>query len=642
MNTAKNKCHKCFRTFSTKFNLQRHIDRDKNCENDILISGMNIPLNKKINLLYTDLILKNMEKYYKKFNNIDAEKIRKNQCNWCLKTFSSHSYYIKHNTDLVCNNYNDYNKYKKIIIDLLKDNEINVESVFDEANKKIEIKENPRKQKKDNGIKLVSFGNENINDLTDDEQAEILYKGHLYNKNIIKYLYTNSRLPQYHTLLITNLKSKFGKYFYNNEWLIKDIDELTTDIRNNNRIILGKIMKNRARLQEKYKYHTTIKLTDLMLENTMDYINNNPDKEQSKSYNKTIKELLYTYSVVIKNTKNNKISTVVDDAIKLSKLTVSETPVKNQNIEKETDLINSISPVVSNIQHPDTTNQNIEKETEETKEILDNSYYYINHSQEKLEDKSEKKIRDDLIDKALNQPYDNTAQRLKEELIDKVLSQPYDKTIKTLKEELIDKAFSEPFDNTAQKQKEELVDRVMDLLKEPLKESIKEPETNDNKHVYFKNEIVAFGDENIDDLTPQEINNVLSYTDKYFMTLLTTLHFNKRFPQYNNLYMTDIRSENIKIYRGNSKWETVKYEQGIKEIIIKDTEKLKKLYDNKTVEKVSTCEFDVTTTILFIDKYLLDYNNFLNNSEQYYIKRILVDNYKMVKSTKVKFNNAKN
>ena len=107
MNTAKNKCHKCFRTFSTKFNLQRHIDRDKNCENDILISGMNIPLNKKINLLYTDLILKNMEKYYKKFNNIDAEKIRKNQCNWCLKTFSSHSYYIKHNTDLVCNNYND-------------------------------------------------------------------------------------------------------------------------------------------------------------------------------------------------------------------------------------------------------------------------------------------------------------------------------------------------------------------------------------------------------------------------------------------------------------------------------------------------------------------------------------------------------
>jgi len=619
MNTTEYKCHKCFRIFSTKFNLQRHTDRDKNCENNILISGMNIPLNKKINLLYTDIIIKNMEKYYKKFNNIDTEKIRKNQCNWCLKTFSSHAYYIKHNTDLVCNNYNDYNKYKKIIIDLLKDNEIDVESIFDESNKKIEKKENPHKQKKDNGIKLVSFGNENINDLTDDEQAEILYKGHLYNKNIIKYLYTNSRLPQYHTLLITNLKSKFGKYFYNNEWLIKDIDELTTDIRNNNRIILGKIMKNRTRLQEKYKNHPTIKLTDLMLENTMDYINNNPDKEQSKSYNKTIKELLYTYSVVIKNTKNNKISTVVDDAIKSSKLVVSETPVKNQNIEKETVL-----------------------ETEETKEILDNSYYYINHSQEKLEDKSEKKIRDDLIDKALNQPYDNTAQKLKEELIDKVLSQPYDKTVKTLKEELIDKAFSEPFDNTAQKQKEELVDRVMDLLKEPLKEPTKEPETNDNKHIYFKNEIVAFGDENIDDLTPQEINNVLSYTDKYFMTLLTTLHFNKRFPQYNNLYMTDIRSENIKIYRGNSKWETVKYEQGIKEIIIKDTEKLKKLYDNKTVEKVSTCEFDVTTTILFIDKYLLDYNNFLNNSEQYYIKRILVDNYKMVKSTKVKFNNAKN
>ena len=67
----------------------------------------------------------------------------------------------------------------------------------------------------------------------------------------------------------------------------------------------------------------------------------------------------------------------------------------------------------------------------------------------------------------------------------------------------------------------------------------------------------------------------------------------------------------------------------------------KKLYNDKTVEKVSTCEYDLTTTILFIDKYLLDYNNFLNNSEQYYIKRILVDNYKMVKSTKVKFNNAK-
>ena len=624
MNTTENKCHKCFRIFSTKFNLQRHLDRDKNCENNIHISGIDIPLNKKINLLYTDIILKNMEKYYKKFNNIDTEKIRKNQCNWCLKTFSSHAYYVKHNTDLVCNNYNDYNKYRKIIIDLLKDNEIDVESIFDEISKKIEKKDNPCKQKKDNVIKLVSFGNENINDLTDDEQAEILYKGHLYNKNIIKYLYTNSRLPQYHTLLITNLKSKFGKYYYNNEWLIKDIDELTTDIRNNNRIILGKIMKNRTRLQEKYKYHTTIKLTDLMLENTMDYINNNPDKEQSKSYNKTIKELLYTYSVVIKNTKNNKISTVVDDAIKSSKLIVSETPIKNQNIEKETVLINKID-------------YKSDEETKEKEEILDDSYYYINHFQEKLEDKSEKKIRDDLIDKALDQPYDNTSQILKEKLIDNVLSQPYDKTVKTLKDELIDKAFSEPYDNTAQKQKEELIDRVMDLFNQPTTK----PETNDNKHIYLKNEIVAFGDENIDDLSPQEINNVLSYTDKYFMTLLTTLHFNKRFPQYNNMYMTDIRSENIKIYRGNSKWETVKYDQGIKEIIIKDTEKLKKLYDNKTIEKVSTCEFDVTTTILFIDKYLLDYNNFLNNSEQYYIKRILVDNYKMVKSTKVKFNNAK-
>jgi hypothetical protein len=63
-----------------------------------------------------------------------------------------------------------------------------------------------------NNIK-VSFGYENIDDLSKKDQLKILNSGYMSLINLIDKLHLNPELPQYNNILVTNLKDKYCKIY---------------------------------------------------------------------------------------------------------------------------------------------------------------------------------------------------------------------------------------------------------------------------------------------------------------------------------------------------------------------------------------------------------------------------------------------
>jgi len=66
-------------------------------------------------------------------------------------------------------------------------------------------------------IKIVSFGEEDIGKLTDDEVLKILKSRSNAFINLIKTVHLNDRLPEFNNILINNLRSKHASYVDDNK-----------------------------------------------------------------------------------------------------------------------------------------------------------------------------------------------------------------------------------------------------------------------------------------------------------------------------------------------------------------------------------------------------------------------------------------
>jgi hypothetical protein len=76
-------------------------------------------------------------------------------------------------------------------------------------------------------INLVPFGLENIDDLTYDEKEAILKAGEICSVICTKYINCNPRLPQYHNINVSNLRSNDAKiYDKDKTWKTIDKDDL--------------------------------------------------------------------------------------------------------------------------------------------------------------------------------------------------------------------------------------------------------------------------------------------------------------------------------------------------------------------------------------------------------------------------------
>jgi hypothetical protein len=320
-----NICQECGKEFTTIYSLSRHINKTKKCSST---NQSELVINNSLTKNILIQIGKNIESSFIKVKNIDTLKVLKNQCKWCRRIYANNLILNKHIHELHCNNYKEF---------------LTMKSVLDDIMNKIKIEEQKIPIKEENEIDIVSYGNEDINKLTDDEMGEILYKGHKFNELILKYLYINPRLPENHNILLEVINNKIMiKFYKNNNWEIREFEKYAMKIINNNKKKLREIIDKKEEILIKLKNSTKFKLTELILENTIDVINDTPDTNRILAYTECIKDILYNANKenntleenqnIIKNIKTDKI--VEDIQEDSDKDEENKNIIINQNTEK--------------------------------------------------------------------------------------------------------------------------------------------------------------------------------------------------------------------------------------------------------------------------------------------------------------------
>ena len=81
-----------------------------------------------------------------------------------------------------------------------------------------------------NNFNIVSFGDEDIKKLTQDEILRVLKSRGSALIDLIKMIHLNSRLPEFHNILINNIKSNYGSIVDDNKLIIVKKDQLIADV----------------------------------------------------------------------------------------------------------------------------------------------------------------------------------------------------------------------------------------------------------------------------------------------------------------------------------------------------------------------------------------------------------------------------
>ena len=151
---------------------------------------------------------------------------------------------------------------------------------------------------------MNNYDEPNCDFLTSDQKNKFLkdrYKGLI---DFITYVYFNESYPENHTILYTNLRSKFGHIYKNNKWIVEEIDMIADKL---NGYSFDKLsehldtikneMKDIKNDEEKVeKYEKDIQKGDKFIE----HFTSNDSTKQSRT---NIKKLIYNNKDIIENTK---------------------------------------------------------------------------------------------------------------------------------------------------------------------------------------------------------------------------------------------------------------------------------------------------------------------------------------------------
>jgi hypothetical protein len=104
--------------------------------------------------------------------------------------------------------------------------------------------------------------------------------------------------------------------------------------------------------------------------------------------------------------------------------------------------------------------------------------------------------------------------------------------------------------------------------------------TNSNNTINNYYNLVPFGMENIDDLTPEEKKTILN-SGMYCSVMCTKkLNCNPRLPQYQNIAFTNLRSNDAKIYDKDKTWKTIDKEDLFEIVIPRRIDDINTIIDN--------------------------------------------------------------
>jgi hypothetical protein len=225
-------CNKCNKNFSRKQSYEIHINRKIPC---IPENNINKIINLEDNTKYLEENITNLEKNTKYLE----ENIKKLEEN--------NKQYEENNKELT-----EKNKLYEDNIKQLEDKIIEIEQkniILESENKTLNnlvskclennktIKTNNTTTNNNNtttnntinniNVNLVPFGMENLDDLTLEEKTNILNSGFLCSVVCTKKINCNPRLPQYHNISFTNLRSNDAKiYDKDKTWRTVDKEDL--------------------------------------------------------------------------------------------------------------------------------------------------------------------------------------------------------------------------------------------------------------------------------------------------------------------------------------------------------------------------------------------------------------------------------
>jgi uncharacterized C2H2 Zn-finger protein len=211
------KCEKCNKEFNQKSNYLKHINRKKSCisnETNTIIykcEKCNKEFNYKTNYLY----------HINKINSCDNVNFEE-KCNKLeIELFN-----LKKDFELLINKNKELENENKTINELYK-------NLVDKCLVNNKISKNNCNNNNNNttnntiNLNLVPFGMENLDDLTLEEKKSIVNSGLYCSVICTKKINCNPRLPQYHNISFTNLRSSDAKIFdKDNTWKTIDKEDL--------------------------------------------------------------------------------------------------------------------------------------------------------------------------------------------------------------------------------------------------------------------------------------------------------------------------------------------------------------------------------------------------------------------------------
>ena len=272
------KCLYCLNSFSTKGNLKNHIY--SHCE-----------IRKKK--------IENLENFKNELNQI------KNQIKNKVEEDDLDDNYEADETFNKTTNNLDRNALLKMLYILTKkENHPMTQQTIQTQNNAntqqiIENQQNITNNIQINQINLNNFDEPNCDFLTIEQKNKFLkdrYKGLI---DFITFVYFNESYPENHTILYTNLRSKFGHIYKNNKWMIEEIDMIADKLNDYSFDKLSEhldIIKNEIKDN---KYEKDIQKGEKFIEH---YTSNDVTKQTRTN----IKKIIYNNKDLVIKTKEKK------------------------------------------------------------------------------------------------------------------------------------------------------------------------------------------------------------------------------------------------------------------------------------------------------------------------------------------------
>lgn len=249
------RCSSCGKTFSRKDNLKRHVQKFCKvniCEDNEVVKSRARSSDNIINSRYKikhnydveNGFRSNPSKLPPKTSKIQFSppvdvNVTEAHCPYCKKEFTRHDNLTRH-IEQRCTVRKRTDKHKEELYQLLvkqmkeiKD-EISVLKKKDRSlyiNKQQNIQNiqnniNNLQNYINNDIKLVAFGKEDLNEISDEVYKKILNCGFDSVPKLIEYIHFNKNKPEYHNVYIPNMQNNYAMVYNGTRWKLEPRDEI--------------------------------------------------------------------------------------------------------------------------------------------------------------------------------------------------------------------------------------------------------------------------------------------------------------------------------------------------------------------------------------------------------------------------------